>query len=289
MSIFSRNRLTLLGLIGCFLLISLSVQAKPLRMVDSADGIPKYAKGLLKLILTKIPEKQYTMDDSFVGSTENRTIQMLVDNELDIVWYATTNDFEERMLPIRICIFKGLLGYRVLMIKKGTQYKFDGIKTIEDLRRVSLGQGRMWADTDVLVANQLNVVKVMKYDSLFFMLDGDRFDAFPRGVHEPWNEIAGRPALQLDVEEKLLLSYTNPFYFFVNKNNPELARDIERGFRIALEDGSFDQYLRNDPSIGAALTKANLKDRIIIPLKNPSLPPKTPVNDKTLWFDPYSN
>lgn len=285
---FIKQPLILLGLVCCFFFISSSAQAKPLRMVDSADGIPKYAKGLLRLILSKIPEKQYTMDDSFVGSTENRTIQMLVDNELDIVWYATTNDFEERMLPIRICIFKGLLGYRVLMIKKGTQHKFNGIKTIEDLRRVSLGQGRMWADTDVLVANQLNVVKVMKYDSLFFMLDGDRFDAFPRGVHEPWNEIAGRPTLQLDVEENLLLSYTNPFYFFVNKSNPELARDIERGFRIALEDGSFDEYLRNDPSIGAALAKANLKNRIIIPLKNPSLPPKTPVNDKSLWFDPYS-
>lgn len=289
MSSFSRKRLALISLISCFLFFSLSAQAKPLRMVDSADGIPKYAKGLLKLILTKIPEKQYTMDDSYVGSTENRTIQMLVDNELDIVWYATTNDFEERMLPIRICIFKGLLGYRVLMIKKGTQYKFNGIKTIEDLRKVSLGQGRMWADTDVLVANQLNVVKVMKYDSLFYMLDGDRFDAFPRGVHEPWNEMAGRPSLQLDVEENLLLSYTNPFYFFVNKSNPELARDIERGFRIALEDGSFDEYLKNDPSVGAALTKANLKNRIIIPLKNPSLPPKTPVNDKSLWFDPYSD
>jgi hypothetical protein len=286
---FIKQPLILLGLVCCFFFTSLSAQAKPLRMVDSADGIPKYAKGLLRLILSKIPEKQYTMDDSFVGSTENRTIQMLVDDELDIVWYATTNEFEERMLPIRICIFKGLLGYRVLMIKKGTQHKFNGIKTIDDLRRVSLGQGTMWADTNVLVANQLNVVKVMKYDSLFFMLDGDRFDAFPRGVHEPWNEMAGRPTLQLDVEENLLLSYTNPFYFFVNKSNPELARDIERGFRIALEDGSFDEYLRNDPSVGAALTKANLKDRIIIPLKNPSLPPKTPVDDKSLWFDPYSD
>lgn len=281
------SRLTLIGLIGCFLFFSLSAQAKPLRMVDSEDGIPKYAKGLLKLALSKVPEK-YEWDESTVNTTEGRVIQMLEDNQLDVVWYATTNEFEERMLPIRICIFKGLLGYRVLMIKKGTQHKFNGIKNIEDLRRVSLGQGRMWADTDVLVANQLNVVKVMKYDSLFYMLDGDRFDAFPRGVHEPWNEIATRPTLQLDVEENLILAYTNPFYFFVNKNNTELARNIEKGLRIALEDGSFDEYLRNDPSVGAALTKANLKNRIIIPLKNPSLPPKTPVEDKSLWFDPYS-
>lgn len=282
-----KHQVKLLGLLLALLCMSLPLSAKPLRMIDSSDGIPQYAKGLLRLALSKIPEK-YEWDESIVNNTENRNIQMLQDGQLDIVWYATTNDFEERMLPIRICIFKGLLGYRVLMIKKGTQHKFNGIKTIEDLQRISVGQGRMWADTDVLVANQLNVVKVMKYDGLFFMLDGDRFDAFPRGVHEPWNEIANRPTLQLDVEENLILAYTNPFYFFVNKNNTELARNIEKGLRIALEDGSFDEYLRNDPGIGAALAKANLKNRTIIPLKNPSLPPKTPVDDKSLWFDPYN-
>lgn len=282
-----KHQVKLLGLLLALLCMSLPLSAKPLRMIDSSDGIPQYAKGLLRLALSKIPEK-YEWDESTANSTENRNIQMIQDGQLDIVWYATTNDFEERMLPIRICIFKGLLGYRALMIKKGTQHKFNGIKTIEDLRRISVGQGTMWADTNVLIANQLNVVKVMKYDGLFFMLDGDRFDAFPRGIHEPWNEIANRPTLQLDVEENLILAYTNPFYFFVNKNNTELARNIEKGLRIALEDGSFDEYLRNDPSIGAALAKANLKNRIIIPLKNPSLPPKTPVDDKSLWFDPYN-
>lgn len=290
MSTFFNKKLSplaLISLISCFLVLSMSTQAKPLRMVDSEDGIPKYAKGLLKLALSKIPEK-YEWDESTANTTEGRVIQMLEDGQLDIVWYATTNEFEERMLPIRICIFKGLLGYRVLMIKKGMQHKFDGIKSIEDLRRISVGQGRMWADTDVLVANQLNVVKVMKYDGLFFMLDGDRFDAFPRGVHEPWTEIAGRPSLQLDVEEKLLLAYTNPFYFFVNKSNTELARNIEKGLRIAIEDGSFDDYFLNDPTVKAALEKANLKNRIIIPLKNPSLPKMTPVDDKSLWLDPYS-
>jgi hypothetical protein len=279
---------TPIGLFFVLLLICLPSSAKTLHMVNDNGGIPAYAKGLLKLILSKIPEKKYEMDPSVQGNTEARNIQMLEDGQLDIVWYASTNEFEERMLPIRMCIFKGLLGYRILMIKKGTQEKFNHIKTIEDLRKISVGQGRFWADTDVLVANNLNVVKVMQYDSLFFMLDGDRFDGFPRGIHEPWREMAARPTLALDVEENLLLAYTNPFYFFVNKNNTELARDIERGFRIALEDGSFDEYMLNDPIIKDALPKANLKNRIIIPLKNPSLPPLTPVDDKSLWFDPYN-
>lgn len=274
-------------LVCCLLVPSLDVQAKPLRMVAGNDGIPTYAKGLLKLALSKIPEK-YEWDESTPTNTEARIIQMVDENQLDICWYATTNEFEERMRPIRIPMFKGLLGYRVMMIKKGTQSKFDGIRTLEDLRRVSLASGRFWADTDVLLANGLNVVKVLKYDGMFFMLDGNRFDAFPRGAHEPWAEMARYPNLELEVEKNLLLVYPNPFYFFVNKSNAELAKNVEKGLRIAMEDGSFDEYFLNDPAVKDVLAKANLKERTIIQLKNPTLPKLTPLDDKSLWFDPYS-
>jgi ABC-type amino acid transport substrate-binding protein len=266
---------------------SLETNAKPVRMVQGNNGIETYAKGLLKLALSKVPEK-YEPQETVPNTSEERMVSMLMDNQLDIVWYATTNDLEERLQPIRICIYRGLLGYRVLMIKKGTQHKFDGIKTLEDLKKVSLGQGRFWADTNVLTANNLNVVKVLKYEGLFYMLDGGRFDAFPRGAHEPWSEMQRYPKLALDVEQNLLISYTNPFYFFVNKSNTQLAADIERGLRIAIEDGSFNEYFLNDPTVKDVMAKANLKNRVLIRLDNPGLPKKTPVDDKSLWFDPYS-
>ncbi|PUA28667.1 MAG: diguanylate cyclase [Cellvibrio sp. 79] len=258
-----------------------------MRVVQGNNSIESYAKGLLRLALSKAQDK-YELQEAIPNTSEERMVNMLMDNQLDVVWYATTNDLEERLLPVRICIYRGLLGYRSLMIKKGTQFKFDGIKTLNDLKKVSLGQGRFWADTNVLTANNLNVVKVLKYEGLFYMLDGDRFDAFPRGVHEPWSEINRYPKLSLDVEKNLLLSYINPFYFFVNKSNTKLAQDIERGLRIAIEDGSFDEYFFNDPTVKDVVEKANLKERTIIHLDNPSLPPKTPVDDKSLWIDPYS-
>lgn len=269
------------------LLVALPVQAKTLRTVQGNNSIEIYAKGLLTLALSKVSDK-YELQESTPNSSEERMVSMLIDNKLDVVWYATTDDLEERLQPIRIPMYRGLLGYRVLMIKQGTQHKFDGIKTREDLQRVSLGQGRFWADTNVLTANKLNVVKVLKYEGLFYMLDGERFDAFPRGVHEPWAEMQRYPELALDVEKNLLLAYTNPFYFFVSKSNTQLAQDIERGLRIAIEDGSFNEYFLNDPTVKDVITKANLKERTLIRLDNPSLPKNTPVDDKSLWFDPYS-
>lgn len=282
-----RTQGTALGLILFSLLLSLTATAKPLRVVEGSNGIETYAKGLLTLALSKLPEK-HELQDTIPSNSEERMVSMLMDNQLDVVWYATTNDLEERLQPIRICIYRGLLGYRVLMIKKGTQHKFEGIQTLEDLKRVSLGQGRFWADTNVLTANNLNVVKVQKYEGLFYMLDGERFDAFPRGAHEPWSEMQRYPKLALDVEQNLLLSYTNPFYFFVNKSNTKLAADIERGLRIAIEDGSFDEYFFNSPTVQDVMAKANLKGRLLIPLDNPGLPKLTPIDDKSLWFDPYT-
>lgn len=278
------RRLVYLSAAG-LIFASLSVQAEPLRMVDDREGINVYAKGLLKLALSKVPET-YEWDESIPNTTETRVVQMLDDDQMDIVWYASTEDLETRLQPIRIPMYRGLLGYRVLMIKSGTQHEFDHIKTLEDLQEISLGQGRFWADTEVLTSNGLNVVKVLKYEGLFFMLDGDRFDAFPRGVHEPWGEIESRPELDLEVEENLLLVYTNPFYFFVSRSNPELAKNLEKGLRIAIEDGSFNEYFFNDPTVQDVVNKANLESRTIIRLDNPTLPKATPLDDTNLWFDP---
>ena len=49
------------------------------------------------------------------------------------------------------------------------------------------------------------------------MLEGGRYDYFPRGVHEPWSEITARPHLPLTVEKHILVKYPMPAYLFVNK------------------------------------------------------------------------
>ncbi len=260
---------------------------EPLRMVTGNNGVAKYAKGLLKIALSKIPN-DYVWDESTERSTEARIVEYLKVNKLDIVWYSTSKDFEEQLRPIRVPIFRGLLGFRIFMIKRGTQHLFEGITTLDDLNRISIAQGRFWADTRILEANGVNVVKVTKYDSLFHMLDGERFDAFPRGVHEPWYELAKWPDLDLDVEDNIMLVYTSPFYFFVNKNNTKLAKDLERGLRIAIEDGSFEEYFMKDPVVQDVIKNANVQNRILIKLTNPLLPESTPLEDETLWFNPYA-
>lgn len=77
-----------------------------------------------------------------------------------------------------------------------------------------------------------------------------------------------------------------PYYFFVAKDNVELARDIATGLNRAIADGSFDAAFMNHRSIKDVFAKANMKSRRLFAIDNPMLSPDTPLHRKELWFDP---
>ena len=106
------------------------------------------------------------------------------------------------------------------------------------------------------------------------MLEGGRFDAFPRGATEAWAEVEANKDLSLAVEEHLIIRYPLPTYFFVNKNRIELAQDIEHGLMSALQDGEFDRFFYSSDRVQRFLRRANLQQRKIIDLNNPFLTPE---------------
>lgn len=274
-------------LLSCALIapvVSATSDFKTIRVNEAKDANGNYAMKMVRLALSKV-ERRYEIQTFSESLTQSREFQILEEEGTDLAWAATKQDWEDKLLPIRICLYKGLLGYRIFLIHEGNQAKFDGINTLDDLRKIALGQGRTWSDSDILEANGLNVVRTTKYESLFYMLDGGRFDAFPRGVQEPWAEISSRPKLALTTEKRLMLSYKNPFYLFTNKKNVELAADLERGLNIAIADGSFDEVFFSDPMVKAVLENAHLDSRLVFDLHNPYLPSKTPVDRPELWLD----
>lgn len=270
----------------CHLLIPNAAWGRTLTVNPPFSDHHRYCYGLLQLALKYHGDKYNLVSRNDAMQAQAREVQDLNDGKISVIWIATSTDFEEQITPVRIPLYKGLLGHRILIIHKNDQYKFDQVKTLDDLRTIPMGQGRGWTDTAILQANAMKVVVAAKYESLFHMLDGGRFAAFPRGVHEPWSEIAGRPDLELTIEQKLMLVYKMPMYFFVAKNDEELAKDLETGLSMAIGDGAFDRYFFENPMIRDVLEKANMRGRKIFELHNPLLPPKTPLDNKKLWFDP---
>lgn len=275
-----------MGLLFAAFFCHTSVAApQTLNLNDSSDVNSPYAIAMLKLANEKLGNK-YQFNITSNGVTKMRLMEEVNNGTYDVFWSSTNNDLETRFDPIRIPLFKGLLGHRIFIIRQGDQARFDNIKTVEDLKHIKMGSGTTWADTKILAANGLNVVKVNKYPNMFYMLDGARFDAFPRAVFEPFKEIATYSKLPLTVEKNLMLVYRMPYYLFVRKGNTQLGKDLETGLERAIADGSFEKLFLNDPSVRDVIEKVNMNQRRVIYLENPTASPLTPINRPALWVDP---
>ena len=216
---------------------------------------------------------------------QSRLIEEINLNNIDLMWAGADPSLDKTMLPIRIPILKGLLGHRIFIIKKENQSRFDNIKTLADLKKLTAGQGTSWGDTKILKSANIPVITTLKYPNLFYMLEGERFDYFPRAIHEPWSEVDKRPELNLTVEKKIMLIYPFAMYFFVKKDNQILHDKIYKGFEMAIKDGSFDTLFLNNQGIKDALIKTNIKNRIVIKVPNPAMHPDTPIDRKEFWLD----
>lgn len=243
-----------------------------------------YMNGLLKLALS-YSEKNYVYSTTSEVFSRPRVMESVKAGIISVMWGGTSEEMEREFIPIRIDAYRGLMNHRLFFIRQGDQARFDNIQTLEDLKQVRLGQGRSWQDASILESAGLTVVKATKKPSLYYMLDGGRFDAFPRGANEVWTELTAFPNLKLTVEKNLVLIYPLPTYFFVTSKDPELAKDIEFGLESAIKDGAFNSYFYGSPEVQEALEKADLGNRRAIRIDNPYLPKATPLDRKELWLD----
>ncbi|ACE83796.1 transporter substrate-binding domain-containing protein [Cellvibrio japonicus] len=243
-----------------------------------------YMNGLLRLALS-YSDTQYTFASTNEVYSRPRVMESVKSGQISVMWGGTSEEMEREFIPVRIDAYRGLMNHRLFFIREGDQARFDQIQTLDDLRRIKFGQGRSWQDAEILESAGLTVIKATKKPSLYYMLDGERFDAFPRGANEVFTELAAFPNLKLTVEKNLVLIYPLPTYFFVTPHDPQLAKDIEFGLESAIKDGRFDQYFFNSPEVKEALAKADLKNRRAIRINNPFLPKATPLNRKELWLD----
>jgi len=246
-----------------------------------------YFYDVLELALAKTVKThgQYNLQNSKVVMRQGRAIKQLVDSNLiDVIWTMTSIEREQQLIPVRIPLLKGLLGYRVFIICKGNQQAFSDINSLSQLSKLTAGLGHDWPDTQILRANGLPVVTNSNFEGLFGMLQKGRFDYFPRGVNEAWAEVALHKENNVAVEQSLLLQYPAPLYFFVSPNNAKLAQRLEQGLRIALADGSFDRLFYQHLHPETLINLQSMNKRKTFTLKNPLLPQLTPLQDETLWL-----
>lgn len=193
---------------------------------------------------------------------------------------------DEGMIPIPYPLDKGLLGYRIALIRRQDQARIGRIDTIEQLRSLTVGQGRNWGDVKIFEYNRIPIdATSTTYESLFAMLGRGRFDLFPRGATEIGRELAayGSTYPDLAIDRHLLIKYPYAQFFYVSKSAPHLAARLKDGIQQMLGDGSFDALF--DKHFAKDLADLKLGQRVVIALENPYLPGWVPLQRKELWFD----
>jgi hypothetical protein len=265
------------------LLISNYANGKPL-VLKHYQSHSRYEYGLVLLKKTLANNNITIKYQAFEKKVnEARGEILLKKGRVDFQFLSTTPEREAEMRAIKVPIYYGLLGCRLLLTSRGNVNKFAKVTDIADLRKFVGGHGTHWGDLPIYSHNKLPVHITPKYETLFKMLAGGRFDYFHRGISEIWPEL-DRWQAELVIANKIAIFYKHPVYFFVRKDNKALGDLIEESFRKALnqEDNIFKSTFLHYH--GDMIKKAELSQRNLIILEKPYLPKNSPPIDTSPWM-----
>jgi len=292
LSSISTIALLILNLLLAIPLASAADEAKKTALIRyplvslNADPHADYVLEILRHAV-KASGQPYQLQASEVAMQQARAIYELTspNGVVDILWTMSTDQREAQLIPIRIPIDKGLLGWRLALVRASDAEIFREVRTLKDLSAFSAGQEMDWPDVAILRNNGLPDKTSASYDPLFTMLKAGRFDYFPRAVFEIQNELDQRPFLDLVIDKRIVLYYPSALYFFVSPREPKMAQDIQRGLEELIKNDTFEKIFQRANQ--DAIKNANLKSRTVITLRNPFLSPeKMPLHRPGLWFRP---
>lgn len=243
--------------------------------------LDQYPVRLLEMALARADGSYAVRPAAFMMSQGRSLLELRQNQHIDVMWTMTSTRREAELLPVRIPIYKGLIGWRLLLIHRKDAARFNAVTDVGQLKQLLALQGHDWPDREIMEANGFRVHGSSDYAGMFKMLESGRVDYFPRSLVEIWNEADAVADKGLVVDAGIALRYRSASYFFVNKQNVRLAADIRSGLEKMIADGSFDRLFMQYH--GPLIRRANLGARRIFDLDNPLLPAETPER-KSLWF-----
>lgn len=243
-----------------------------------------YINLLLKHALSYAENTEYNIKGYGKHMPRGREYKLLAKaGIIDVIADGATRDRESKYLPIRFPILKGLNGWRIPLIHKDNKNKFLKPIPEEKFKELIAVQFHSWSDSEILERNGIHLYKGGDKQGLYRMLHRKRVDYFPRSVLEINKEYKTVKHLDIMIDQHIAIHYPSAFYFYVNKGDIKLARDIEDGLEKALIDGSLDALFMQ--FFSDAIDMVLSQNRRVIKLHNPLLTDLTPLNRKELWIN----
>lgn len=269
--------LRLLCFIFCAQFISVSFASTPvpasavapleLRIATVSDGRARYFIRLLEESLKLIHQPyhiQYVKD-----IPARRMWWMLGRGEINLFYgmQSKEKNSSEQLVLVRNALTNGLVGRRVLLIRRGDADLFAQVRSVEDLKRTRLtaGFGAGWGDVKVWKAAGLPLYEhTAPWQTIYAMVDaGNRHvDYLPRSVIEVLEEARSHP--ELVVEQRLLVDYKGDFAFYLTASAASYRPIIERALKEAEATGLKARLI--DEVFGADIKALDLNRRLRLQL-----------------------
>ncbi|HOY23329.1 MAG TPA: hypothetical protein PK002_09240 [Cellvibrio sp.] len=238
-----------------------------------ASNTPNYEVSVLKLALEKTIAEYGPYEFKAAPKINvSRSLQSIKANTFPNYFaslgYNENYGSPEEITYIPFPVDLGVLSYRTCFASQESLAKLAKINSLDELRMLSMGQGRGWVDGAILKHNGFNVVEIEPYPNLFKMVAAHRLDLFCRGAneikeeYERWGQTEG-----LGYDRHLLIYYPMPIFFYTNSQNKAAIARVTKGLHKAYADGSLMKLWRAHHQ--ASVDFAELDQRKVFRLENP--------------------
>jgi hypothetical protein len=201
---------------------------------------PTYREELLALLLDRSADRYGPARMAFVGPfTQLRAFRELQTGQIDILGTGWTPARDGWALPVRIDIYRGMMGMRTAVGLPARVAQIGAASDWVDIRRWSLGVGKEWPCHDLYKDAGLNVVGMLHVGPAVERVRRGDLDLISQSVMETsWFA----PMKGLSVIPSWGLFTDDPYYFFVPSDRRELAERLRHGFQRAGADGSLEAF-----------------------------------------------
>jgi hypothetical protein len=190
-----------------------------------------------------------------------------------LVTVAGNVKFENKQkIVIKQPLTKGLLGYRLLIVRKDSLAIYQTLNKLSELQSMSIGIPATWADAELFRQNNFKVVERGTLEDIFMRLQRQEFDFIALGANEIEDVFAdyAEPLKDLTIEPSKMIYYPFPLVFYINPSEPDLANRLEIGLANIMQNGQFEALFRAHH--GDVVSRLNLKKRQMYTLQNTLLP-----------------
>ncbi len=251
---------------------------KPQAPSSVKDVRGDYFNELYVLIMeaTKHDFGEYLVEKKSLYSPQERTLLEIVSGKkVNVAIQVARSEWEKKTIPIYIPVGKGLMSYRLFLVKKDDLSTFSKVKTLDELKKIKMGLQVQWTITRALKPQGFRIVDGTSYEGMFGMLNRGRFKCFPRGLNEIYPEFnEWKPRCpDMVIEPTLSLFVPLPNFIFVSPAYPRLAERMEIGLKRIIANGEFDKLFETHH--GKVFSKARLDERTIFYASNPLLTPES--------------